>query len=105
MKKILTIVTAILFVSASAYAEIRIGVSGAITGLNTDGTETTKSSGEKNTGSRDETVVVPSLFVEFSPNGGLAFGLDIVPGEAELGSGTVQMMTQNLAVLTKLAQS
>ena len=88
MKKILTIVTAILFASASAYAEIRIGFSGAFTGLSTDGTETTKSSGEKNTGTRDEDVVVPSLFLEYSPQGTFAFGLDIVPGEAELGSGT-----------------
>ena len=88
MKKILTIVTAILFVSASAYAEIRIGFSAAFTGLSTDGTETTKSSGEKNTGTKDEDVVVPSLFLEYSPQGILALGLDIVPGEAELGSGT-----------------
>ena len=88
MKKILTIVTAILFASASAYAEIRIGFSAAFTGLSTDGTETTKSSGEKNTGSKDEDVVVPSLFLEYSPQGTLALGLDIVPGEAELGSGT-----------------
>lgn len=88
MKKILTIVTAILFASASAYAEMRIGFSGAFTGLSTDGTETTKSSGEKNTGTRDEDVVVPSLFLEYSPQGTFAFGLDIVPGEAELGSGT-----------------
>ena len=33
MKKILTILIATLFVSASAYAEIRIGISGAFTGL------------------------------------------------------------------------
>ena len=88
MKKILTMITAILFVSASAYAEMRIGISGALTGLSTDGTETTKSSNQKNTGSRDEDVVVPSLFIEHSPNGGIAFGLDVVPGEAELGTGT-----------------
>jgi len=87
MKKILTILIATLFVSASAYAEIRIGISGAFTGLSTEGTERTKSSDEKNTGTKDEDVVVPSIFIEHS-NGGIAVGLDIVPGEAELGSGT-----------------
>lgn len=88
MKKILTIVTAFLFASAAAHAEKRIGISGAFTSLSTEGTETTKSSNEKNTGSKDEDVVVPSVFIEFAPEGTLAFGLDIVPGEAELGSGT-----------------
>jgi opacity protein-like surface antigen len=88
MKKILTIVTAILFASASAYAEVRIGISGAFTGLSTDGTEVTKTSGEVNKGSKDEDVVVPSIFVEVASDSGVALGLDLVPGEAELGSGS-----------------
>ena len=88
MKKILIIVTTILFASATAYAETRIGISGAFTALSTSGTETTKSSLEKNTGSKDEDVIVPSIFIEHSADGGVAIGLDIVPGEAELGTGT-----------------
>ena len=88
MKKILTIVIAFLFASAAAHAEKRIGISGAFTSLSTEGTETTKSSNETNTGSKDEDVVVPSVFIEIAPEGTLALGLEIVPGEAELGSGT-----------------
>ncbi len=77
-----------LFVSANAFAGVNIGISGAFTSLNTDGTETTKSSGEKNTASKNETVIVPSLFLEFQADNGMAIGIDIVPGEAKLGSGT-----------------
>ena len=88
MKKILLSLVTLLFLSANAFAGMNIGIKGAITGLSTDGTETTKSSSEKNTGSKDETVVVPSIFVEFQNDSGIALGIDYVPGEAELGSGT-----------------
>ena len=88
MKKILLMTVTFLFVSANAFAGVNIGISGAFTGLSTDGTETTKSSGQTNTGSKDEDVVVPSLFFEYQADKGMAIGIDIVPGEAELGSGT-----------------
>ncbi len=88
MKKILLSLAACLFLSANAFAGVNIGVSGAFTSLETDGTETTKSSGEKNSTSKDERVVVPSIFVEFQRDNGFAIGIDYVPGEAELGSGT-----------------
>ncbi len=88
MKKILLGIVTFLFVSANAFAGVNIGISGAFTSLDTDGTETTKSSNEKNKGSKSEDVTVPSLFIEFQNDNGVAFGIDIVPGEAELGSGT-----------------
>ena len=88
MKKILLMTATFLFVSANAFAGINIGLSGAFTSLSTDGTETTKSSSEKNTGSKDEKVIVPSLFLEYQSDNGIAIGIDIVPGEADLGSGT-----------------
>ena len=88
MKKILLSLATLLFLSANAFAGMNIGIKGAITNLESEGTETTKSSSEKNTGSQDETVLVPSIFVEFQADSGIAIGLDYVPGEAELGSGT-----------------
>ena len=88
MKKILLGIVTFLFISANAFAGVNIGISGAFTSLETDGTETTKSSKEKNKGSKDEDVTVPSLFIEFTNDNGVALGIDIVPGEAELGNGT-----------------
>ena len=88
MKKILLGIATFLFLSANAFAGVNIGISGAFTMLETDGTETTKSSSEKNSKSIEENVVVPSLFVEFQNSMGIAVGIDFVPGEAELGSGT-----------------
>ena len=88
MKKILLGSLIFLFASANAFAGVNIGISGAFTMLESTGTETTKSSSEKNNGSKDETVIVPSLFIEMQAANGIAIGLDYVPGEAELGSGT-----------------
>lgn len=89
MRKILTMVFAVAFFGASANAvEKRVGISAAVTGLSTDGTEQMKSSGSKLSKSQDETVIVPSIFFELANDRGIAFGIDFVPAEAELGSGT-----------------
>ena len=88
MKKIFTFVSALMLIAFSAHAEKRIGVSGAFSMFDSSGTEEVKSSGTKNSGSHDETVIVPSLFVEFANDAGLTLGLDYVPVEAEIGSST-----------------
>jgi|TARA_B100000401_G_C52710072_1_gene673414 hypothetical protein len=88
MKKILVYLVATMFMAASAYAEKRLGVSLAYTMFESDGTEETKSSGEKNTGSVDEDVLVPALFFEVANDRGLAFGIDYTPADTEIGSGT-----------------
>ena len=90
MKKITVIATGIMllvFANVSA-AEKRIGISGAYTQFSSDGTETMKSSGTKTSKTQDENVVVPSIFIEVANDNGLAIGLDFMPIEAELGSGT-----------------
>ena len=89
MKKILLSICAIMLITFSAHAEKRIGLSLAHTILDTSGTETTKSSGEKNSTSKEEDVIVPSFFLEFANDDGRAFGIDVVPvDDMELGSGT-----------------
>ena len=90
MKKITIILTSIMllvFANVNA-AEKRIGVSAAFTQFSSDGTETMKSSGTKTNKTHDETVVVPSIFVEVANDNGIAIGLDFMPVEAELGSAT-----------------
>ena len=89
MKKLIsTILTIILLPFAVYSAETRIGISGAFSSFDTSGTETTKSSSQKNSGSRTEEAIVPGLFLERARDNGLAFGFEFNPGEAELGSGT-----------------
>ena len=90
MKKIFIIATSIMlltFANVNA-AEKRIGVSAAFTQFSSDGSETMKSSGTKTSKTHDETVVVPSIFIEAANDNGLAIGLDFMPVEAELGSAT-----------------
>jgi len=89
MKKLTIIATSIMLLAFSnvSAVEKRIGVSAAFTQLSSDGTETIKSSGAKTSKTHDESLVVPSLFIEVANDNGLAIGLDFMPAEAELGSG------------------
>ncbi len=89
MKKLISTALTIILLPFAVYsAETRIGISGAFSSFDTSGTETTKSSNEKNSTSKTEEAVVPGLFIERVNDEGLAFGFEFNPGEAELGSGT-----------------
>ena len=88
MKKILGYLAASMFVAASAYSEVRIGASLAYTMFTSDGTEETKSSGEKNSGTVDENILVPAIFIEKAASNGFAIGIDYTPADQEIGSGT-----------------
>ena len=86
MKKLFSIVSSLILVSTiTAYAEIGMGISGTFISIDGDGTETTSSSGEKNTGSHSEEVGVPELFIEAVTDNGGAFGISYIPTR-ELGS-------------------
>ena len=89
MKKILLSICAVILMTFPAHAEKRLGLSLAHTMFDSSGTETTKSSGEKNNGDAEEDVLVPSFFFEVAGSSGRALGFDIVPVDnQELGSGT-----------------
>ena len=84
MKKLATIVLS-LFLFGAAKAEIGIGITGGYHMLDTSGTETTRSSGEKNTGSHSEDVLVPEVFFEATADNGITVGLAYIPTR-EMGS-------------------
>ena len=80
MKKIITTIGSILLLTiVSAKAEIGIGVSGAMHFISGDGTETTRTSNQKNTGEHDEEAVVPEIFIEAISDSGLAIGVSYIP--------------------------
>ena len=81
MKKIIAIFLSLsFFVIQSVKAEqFGIGLTGALHMLDVSGTETTRSSGEKNNGSHSEEVVVPEIFVEAILDNGAAVGLSYIP--------------------------
>ena len=79
MRKYIAILSSLILVSiSSAKAESVIGITGAYHMLEASGTETIRSSGEKNSGSHSENVIVPELFIE---GGGSDFilGLSYIP--------------------------
>ncbi len=84
MKKLATIVLS-LFLFGAAKAEIGIGITGGYHMLDTSGTETTRSSGEKNTGSHSEDVLVPEVFFEATADNGVTVGVAYIPTR-EMGS-------------------
>tara|TARA_Y100000996_G_scaffold310711_2_gene247171 strand:- start:1495 stop:2121 length:627 start_codon:yes stop_codon:yes gene_type:complete len=77
-----------LFAFSIANADTRIGISGALTQLETSGTETRKANSTKSSKTIEEDVFVPSIFAEYVSDYGIALGVDYIPVEAELGSGT-----------------
>ena len=87
MKKLITFTLAIMlsFVSSS-FAEMKFGVSAALTKIEANGSE--KEGTETNTGSADNTVVIPSLFVEYAFSDTLAIGVDYIPMSADVSDKT-----------------
>ena len=86
MKKTITILLSLFFISAQAVkAEIGIGITGAVHFFDVSGTETTRTSNEKNTGSHSDEAMVPELFIESITENGGAFGIAYIP-TANMGS-------------------
>ena len=80
MKKTILVLISFLFISFQAVkAELGIGITGAAHFLDASGTETTRSSGQKNIGSHSEDVVVPELFIEAITDNGGALGIAYIP--------------------------
>lgn len=86
MKKLTTIVLSFLFLTFNAAkAEFAVGITGALHSFDVSGTETIRTSGEKNTGSHSEDVMVPELFLETASGSGLEVGISYIPTR-EMGS-------------------
>jgi hypothetical protein len=80
MKKLLSLISLIFLITTiSAKAEIGIGISGAIHMLDASGSETTRQSNQNNSGSHEETVEVPEIFIEAVNDNGLAVGISYIP--------------------------
>ena len=80
MKKIITILLSFLFISfQSVKADIGMGLTGALHMFDATGTETTRTSNQKNSGSHSDKVVVPELFVEVVYDNGGAIGISYIP--------------------------
>ena len=79
MKKNIAIFLSFIFLSFQAVkAEVAIGITGAMHMFDVSGTETTRTSGQKNTGSHSEDAIVPEIFVETTGDGA-TFGLAYIP--------------------------
>ena len=81
MKKIVTLISVISFLGfTSLKAEVGIGITGALHAFDVSGTETTRNSGQKNSGSHSDEVIVPEIFVEgIDPDTGFTLGLAYIP--------------------------
>jgi len=87
MKKIHQIFIALVMLafSSASYAEMKYGVSGALTFIDASGTET--EGGEKNSDDVDNIVVIPSVFAEYA-FGSISVGLDYIPLKADVSDKT-----------------
>ena len=80
MKKNIAIFLSLLFLTIqSAKAEMALGVTIAAHSVDASGTETTRTSNEKNTGGNTEDVMVAEFFFEAIADNGVALGLAYIP--------------------------
>ena len=87
MKKIFLIFALAMFTFVGkAYSEVSYGISGALTKIDASGTETEGT--ESNDGDADNTVIIPSLFVEYAYSDTISIGLDYIPFSADVSDKT-----------------
>lgn len=88
MRKVHHFIIALIMLafSSASYAEMRYGVSGALTYIDVSGTET--EGGETNSGSADNLTVIPSVFAEYTYSDKVSIGLDYIPLKADVSSKT-----------------
>ncbi len=87
MRKLYAIVfMAMLIFTGKAFAEMTYGVSAALTKVDASGSET--EGGERTEGSAHNTVVIPSLFVEYAYSDTISVGLDYIPLSADVSDKT-----------------
>ena len=55
----------VAFTSAKSFAEVKFGISAALTDIDATGTETQEGDSEKTNGSADNLVIIPSIFAEY----------------------------------------
>ena len=83
MRKLFITTLAAVFASANAYA-VSIGLSGTALYYDASGTETTKSSNQKNEKSDSGLAPIPSFFIENELDTGVIVGIDVVPFSAKV---------------------
>ena len=88
MRRIHQLIIALIMLSftSASYAEMKYGVSGALTFIDASGTET--EGGEKNSGDADNIVAIPSLFAEYVYSDTLSIGIDYIPLSADVSDKT-----------------
>ena len=88
MRRIHQLIIALVMLSFTSvsYAEMKYGVSGALTFIDASGTET--EGGEKNSGDADNIVAIPSLFAEYVYSDTLSIGIDYIPLSADVSDKT-----------------
>ena len=88
MRRIHQLIIALVMLSftSASYAEMKYGVSGALTFIDASGTET--EGGEKNSGDADNIVAIPSLFAEYAFSDTVSVGIDYIPLSADVSDKT-----------------
>ena len=82
-KTFLSIISALFIASGVNAADFTFGVSAAYTMIDGTGTETTRTSNEKNNGSASNEVGIGSIFVE-NNFGSFSLGIDYIPFKADV---------------------
>ena len=94
MKKILITILTTLFLASTAYAgQLGMGVTGSMAAIAAEGSDSDQN-GAADTSGRTATAsnnaFIGSIFAEYTMDGGMTFGIDYIPGSADVSSSTLK---------------
>ena len=96
MKKAIIAIVASLFLSSYALAgQMGFGVTGSLAAITGEGKEADKNGDADDsgrTGTASNTVGIGSVFAEYTMDNGFTFGLDYIPGSADVSSSAIKRL-------------
>ena len=96
MKKTLITILATLFLTSTAYAgQLGMGVTGSMAAIAAEGSDSDKNGAADDSGrtaTASNNAFIGSIFAEYTMDGGMTFGLDYIPGSADVSSSTLKRL-------------
>ncbi len=108
MKKILVLITTFMFLTIGANAGINVGISVKQLDIETSGSEKLKTNNVGSMTKVSEDATVGTIFIEAQNDNGFAVGVEVIPGEAEIGAKTTSRtdkLTSGSSTVTQKAQA
>jgi len=108
--KLLKVIATLMFTFSTTYlfaGNFNVGILGSLSTVEADGTETTYNAGatsDKNTGTaRNANTILGSVYAEYEASNGFAFGIEYMPGSADVSDKVKERTETPLSITSSAA--